>query len=1256
MRKLLTLITLLMSVATSSIADVFMTEYMSVTKGSQVKGSVKADTYYIISGIDQSSREFYLFDNDGQVKGSSSFPSSSESTASHIWTLIPNGNAWVVVNVGTGQKMNLGSSNGSAITMSDKDQQNAIHFDSNGYMTILNSNGQAIDMTANGANPTTWVGTTTPTGSRRLKIYEAKDIKTEVHKSLSLIPAPKSAIVGDGEYVLKEGFTIGVGSFSDTDVQNQIVADVARFISTINQATGLECQGAPSSTDITISENSDIATEGYILDITLEGINIEASSARGVYYAMQSLMRLLPENVILGESGQEGAIYSVPVARIEDEPRFSYRGFMLDVSRHFFTIEQVKKMIDLMAIYKMNVFHWHLTDDQGWRAEIKQYPLLTTIGAERRSSYDTPITKVEENGQTYWTGEGAQTNRKYGPFYYTQEEMRDVVRYAAERHIDILPEVDMPGHFVAALHAYPEYCCHPDRAPEVWINGGVSQDVLNVANPEAVQFAKNIITELCEIFPYPYFHIGGDECPTSQWESNAQCQAKLKELGKTSYRALQTEFIREINEHLATLGKKIFCWNESITDNGADLDLMKKSGATIMCWNPCQSGAAKAASMGLNAIITEWGSGCYYINRRQSNDYGEPTGAGYGGDDVYSTYSYVPVPANISAELSKYYIGVQATFWTEHVSSNEYLEYAALPRFMCIAEAGWTPQEQKNWKSFVRRMTVDTRMLDLGGYIYARHWMDNYIPRQAPAPTISDGSIVTFTNKSADRGQCLADENGTLNAQGSTCTSFTLEQVSAGSSTYYIRSNVSGKYLYASNGNSGTQVILSTSKTKWAFDTSTISGYVAICYNSTSGNAINNNATTTTKARLFAHGTGNGSSFWRIDGFVDNNLKDGETGAVTYNYYHRGIIVGTKTFNLSKGASYPPIVNEEYLPKGYVPLPKEPLEGEVHLVAETIEIPVERVPLSGAFYHFFNNDNGFYLCADDVSNNHGVSSNPQAHTIFYYSDNALLSYERGMFVSGTTLTNDANSPIVIEPSKSGTLDMCNIISNYNDFICIANDVDAYNTLGTADDAKTKSSYDYANRMVLALPVNVPDCGWTTFSAPVPTTIPSGCKAYIVEGYDTSSSTAMLRLLTPGTSIAENTGILLAASPNSVIELTITESGVVYTENLMQSSIVATKLPSGANAFVLTSVDDKVLFSKVDTNNYSTLPHSSWLKLESDVSAENIQLSIFDQETGIKDCLNDGSANTEYIYNLHGQRLETKQSGVNIINGKKVLVK
>ena len=936
MKKLFALVSLLLVVAIPSIANVIVTEQLTATKGAQVKGTVQADSYYIISGIDQGNAEYYLYDNGSQVKGSASTPTDG----SHIWTLKASGNKWIVVNALTGMCMNLGASNGSAIKTSSEEQPNAIHFGSDGYLTILNDNGQAIDMTANGANPTTWVGTTTPNGSRRLKMYVAGNVKRQEVRSLSLIPAPKVATVGEGKYVLKEGFTIAAGGFAESE-QTGVLADVTRFITTINNATGLGCKASTGGADITITENTALAAEGYVLDITKEGVTIEAATADGVFYAMQSLMRLLPSNVILGKQGEEGTTYALPVARIEDEPRFAYRGFMLDVSRHFFTIEEVKKMIDLMAIYKMNVFHWHLTDDQGWRAEIKQYPLLTTIGAERKSSYDTPITRIEENGQVYWTGEGAQTNRKYGPFYYTQEEMREVVRYAAERHIDVLPEVDMPGHFVAALHAYPEYCCHPDRAPEVWITGGVSQDVLNVANPEAVQFAKNIITELCDIFPYPYFHIGGDECPTTQWESNALCQEKLRQLGKTSYRALQTEFIREINEHLATLGKKIFCWNESITDGGADLDLMKQSGATIMCWNPCQAGAAKAASLGLNAIITEWGSGCYYINRRQSNDYGEPTAAGYGNDNAAATYNYVPVPANVSAKNAKHYIGVQATFWTEHVSSNEYLEYLALPRFMCVAEAGWTPQEKKDWRSFVRRMTIDTEMLDMGEYIYARHWMDDYVPRQAPGSAITDGAVVTFTNKSADRGQCLADNDGSLNGQGSECTEWTLERAST-ESKFYIRSNVSGKYLYAANGSKGTMVALSSTGTEWEFDTTTIPGYVAICYSSTSGQAVNNNVNNDTKTRLFDHGTGNGASFWLMESPVDDELKEGEEGTLTYNFYFRGISVGKKEFRLTAGSAYPSY--EEYIPRGYYVTSSDPLpSGTVHLKSEWVEIPVERV-------------------------------------------------------------------------------------------------------------------------------------------------------------------------------------------------------------------------------------------------------------------------------------------------------------------------
>ena len=1237
-------------------AEVFTSENLTATKGKQVKGNLQPETYYIISGIDQSSREYYLYDNGSQVKGSASFPENSEETGAHIWTLTASGDKWIILNAGTGQIMNLGSGNGSAVAMSANEQANAIHFDSNGYMTILNANGQAVDMTANGANPTTWAGTTTPTGSRRLKIYEAENVQKETFRSLSLVPAPKSAVVGEGEFLLKKEFTIGVGVFSDNNTQNQVLADVARFISTINQATRLSCNGGNANTDIAITENKEIHPEGYMLDITSEGVAIEVSTSRGAYYALQSILRLLPPHVILGKPADTAATYALPVCRIEDEPRFSYRGFMLDVSRHFFTVEQIKKMLDLMAIYKMNVFHWHLTDDQGWRAEIKQYPKLTTIGAERKSSYDTPITKVEENGQVYWTGEGAQTNRKYGPFYYTQEEMKDVVRYAAERHIDVLPEVDMPGHFVAALHAYPEYCCHPDWAPDVWINGGVSQDVLNVANPAAVQFAKNIITELCEIFPYPYFHIGGDECPTTQWQNNALCQEKLKQLGKSSYRALQTEFIREIGQHLGTLGKKMFCWNESITDNGADLDLMKKSGATIMCWNPCQGGAKKAAELGLNAIITEWGSGCYYINRRQSNDYGEPTGAGYGGDDVYSTYSYVPVPANISAELSKYYIGVQATFWTEHVSSNEYLEYAALPRLMCIAEAGWTPQEQKNWNSFVKRMTVDTKMLDMGEYIYARHWMEDYVPRQAPAPVIADGSVVSFTNKSADRGQCLRDDDGVLNGQGSECTKWTLE--SAGEDgKYYIRSNVSGKYLYAENGNKGTMVVLSDSKTVWTFDTSTSSGYVAICYEKTSGYAINNNVSNTTKTRLFDHGTGNGASFWQVATPYDPNLKEGDTGKLTYSFRFRGLYVGTKEFKLVAGSEYPAF--EEYVPDGYVVTSGKLPTGKVHLKQESVEIEVERVPLQGRFYRFHNAVLQKYLCTRDDSRQTYRTDTPSAHTIFYYNADRLLSYERGLYLEGAELSEDAasaeNQSMVLLPAKTGVMDMFNIIFGGENYMRIYTADGTYNTLGTETQASKAKAYDFRDRMVLALPIVTDNSGWAAFSSPVPVTIPQECVAYIADGYDNVAKNISLSQLAPGTTIGANTGILLKAESSSVVEFAISESGCSYEQNVMQPSVAVTQAGNDKNAYVPVFGSDRISFRLLDATQRTIPAHSAWLQTDDADAPAALSVSIPGEETSVNEIYSaNGSASA--IFNIQGQRLSSPQTGINIVDGKKVLVK
>ncbi len=526
---------------------------------------------------------------------------------------------------------------------------------------------------------------------------------------VNLTPRPMEIKEGKGTYTLPQGVTICTTGMNEANK-----AEAAKFVDALNKATDLN---ASLSTDkkcnITMAIDANCAEEGYKLEIKANGIKVKAATPKGFFYAFQSIKKMLPANVMAGVKDASVTTYPLPVVSINDEPRFGYRGFMLDVSRHFFTVEEVKRMIDIMAAYKMNVFHWHLTDDQGWRAEIKKYPNLTKIGSV---SQNCRVTDMKEG--TYWT------NKPYGPNFYTQEQMREVVRYAAERHIEVLPEVDMPGHFVAAMASYPEFSCTPRGQHNVLTHqGGVWDDVLNVGNPKAVQFAKDILAELCDIFPYPYIHIGGDECPTSAWEKNAQCQELYKSLGVDSYRKLQSHFIKDISQFVETKGKHLIVWNESVTAEGADLDLIRQSGATVMSWHPCQKGARMAAELGLNTIVTEYHSanGGYYINRRQSKDPGEPDGAGHGDDTVEGCYNYVPVPDDVPAELTKYYKGIQATFWTEWVSNREYLEYLALPRLIAVAEAAWTPQAKKDFEDFKARIKADTKMLDYNGYNYGRH-------------------------------------------------------------------------------------------------------------------------------------------------------------------------------------------------------------------------------------------------------------------------------------------------------------------------------------------------------------------------------------------------------------------------------------------------------------------------------------------------------------------------------------------------------
>ena len=570
-------------------------------------------------------------------------------------------------------------------------------------------------------------------------------------ESVNLTPLPKEIQVGQGMLTLPQKFTVNLNGLADS-----VKAEAEKFVEVYTEVSGAEVtivdQGDASSI-INLNLNTganNLGPEAYKLKITEQNISIEAETTRGFYYAFQSLKKLLPPCVMAGVKDPNVTTFILPVVDINDAPKFQYRGYMLDVCRHFFTVDEIKRILDVMSYYKMNKFHWHLTEDQGWRVEIKKYPKLTSVGSVREFSWNT---EYIPGGQRY------RTYEPYGPYFYTQEEIKDVVKYAQERHIDIIPEVDMPGHFAAAMTAYPEYSCNPQGSHYIWCDGGISSDVLNVANPEAVQFAKDIMTELMALFPYPYFHIGGDECPTSAWENNKQCQEMMKEYGYTSYRQLQSHFIHELADHAAEHGKKLYVWNEAITAGGADVEMIKKAGATVMCWTGADAAAKKAAELGLNNVLTPQPT--LYINRKAGTDPSEPHAVG-GGNDATLQQVYGYNPSNgVAANLQKYYTGVQGTFWTEHVSEAGHVEYLTFPRLMAIAETGWSPTEKKNFDDFCNRMKQDTVLLNYNNYQYAPYYIKDLNTGKVVLPVSSTLEkkvwyrLVTMASDADRNDKCL---------------------------------------------------------------------------------------------------------------------------------------------------------------------------------------------------------------------------------------------------------------------------------------------------------------------------------------------------------------------------------------------------------------------------------------------------------------------------------------------------------------------
>lgn len=557
----------------------------------------------------------------------------------------------------------------------------------------------------------------------------------EAKREINLTPVPTQMTQGEGEYVLPSGVTV-----AGTNLPAEMSAELTKFVDALNRATPLVAKVGEMSDaqiQVAVSTAKSLGTEGYKLTVTTSGVKIEAPSAAGLYYAFQTVKFLLPPNVMAGVKDPLVVSYSLPEVTITDNPRFRHRGFELDSSRHFWDLKQVKRMLDLMSYYKMNRFHWHLTDDQGWRVQIDKYPKLTELGSISPNSYH----------QDFDTRFQYLINKPYGPYFYSKDDLREIVAYAKERHIEIIPEIDMPGHMVAAIHAYPEFSCNPQGGHEVWFRPGISHDVLNVANPAVIQFCKDVISELCEIFPYEYFHIGGDETPSENWESNAECQALMKENGWTEVYKLQSWFTKQMADHLKSLNKRTICWNEVVTATGADLDMAKESNLLIYDW--LGGGTGKADQLGLEAVWCH--TSYYYIDYGCSSQPNEPR---YMGGVISLPTVYGAVPFNGNADNARY-MGVQGNLWCEYISDPKHLEYNALPRLIAIAETGWSPASKKNFADFQRRMTADTTLWNYNNYTYGRHYLlGGDDTREYPAAG-KYYRLVTRADNNGRAGRCI---------------------------------------------------------------------------------------------------------------------------------------------------------------------------------------------------------------------------------------------------------------------------------------------------------------------------------------------------------------------------------------------------------------------------------------------------------------------------------------------------------------------
>ncbi|MBX2963767.1 MAG: beta-N-acetylhexosaminidase [Cyclobacteriaceae bacterium] len=505
---------------------------------------------------------------------------------------------------------------------------------------------------------------------------------------INIVPAPVKVELQNGFYSIND--TIKIAAL--TDDERSAAAFLIEFL-TLYNIPSLAVSDSNASISIRSFVSKEILPEGYYrMSITENGVDIFSTSASGLFYAVQSLIQLITV---------DASVVRIPKAIITDFPRFAWRGLHLDVCRHFFPVDFIKRYIDLMAQYKFNTFHWHLTEDQGWRIEIKKYPKLQSIAAWRNE------TLIGHYGDQPHQFDG----QRYGG-YYTQDEIKEVVAYATQRHITIVPEIEMPGHSLAALSAYPELGCTqgPYEAATLW---GVFDDVFCAGKESTFTFLQDVLDEVTELFPGQYIHVGGDECPKIRWETCPHCQERLKDERLADEHELQSYFIQRIEKYLNAKGRKIIGWDEILEGGLAP-------NAAVMSWRG-EAGGTAAAQAGHHVVMTP--GFALYFDHYQSVQKNEPTAIG-GHTSLKKVYDYEPIPTALSQEESEFILGAQANLWTEYIKTPEHVEYMVYPRALALAEVVWSPKENRNWDSFIKRLSNQFRLLDLQNVNYRQPLTD----------------------------------------------------------------------------------------------------------------------------------------------------------------------------------------------------------------------------------------------------------------------------------------------------------------------------------------------------------------------------------------------------------------------------------------------------------------------------------------------------------------------------------------------------